>query len=479
MNRPIRHVAVACMVMFTLLLLNTTYNIVVRQSELNADPRNRRVRDAEFAQDRGAILAGQEQIARSEPSSGDFAFQRVYDQPYLYAPVTGYYSYDHASTALEASYSSKLAGTDDSQFVRRILDVATGEKPKGASVQTTINPAAQQAAYDGLDGRKGAVVASDPRTGAILAMVSTPGFDPNEVASHDLQEANEAWAQLADDPDHPMTNRATREIYPPGSVFKLVTAAAALENGRPVDQLIDSPTTLTLPNTTTELGNDSNCGGEQIDLEQALAVSCNTAFANLGLEMGPDALRNQAEEFGFGSRTLPELNAVASSFPAEMDEAQLAMSSIGQFEVAATPLQINMVTSAIANDGQLYNPYLVDTVRAANLSPIETNRPELRNRPLSAENANALADMMVTTVESGTGTNAQISGTDVGGKTGTAQSAPDRPPYAWFTSFARGDDGQPAVAVTVFVEDADMERSEIGGNAVAAPIARDVMESVL
>lgn len=479
MNRPIRRVAMVTMVLFTVLLLNLSYNVVVRQSTLNADPRNRRVRDAEFAQDRGPILAGQEQVARTVPSDGDFAFQRTYDQPYLYAPVTGYYSYDHGSTALESSYSSKLAGTDDSQFVRRVLDIATGEKPTGASVETTINPAAQQAAYRGLEGKKGAVVASDPTTGAILAMVTTPSYDPNVIAQHDLAAANKAYQQLADDPGNPLTNRATREIYPPGSVFKLVTAAAALENGRPVDQLIDSPAELTLPGTRTQLGNETNCGGTQITMEQALKVSCNTAFANLALELGEDKMREQAEAFGFESRPLPDLNAVASRYPTDMNDAQLAMTGIGQFDVAATPLQMNMVTSAIANEGRLYRPYIVDTVRASNLRPIQTTRPDLMGRPVSEQTATEVADMMRAVVESGTGTTAQISGVDVGGKTGTAQSAPDRPPYAWFTAFARDDQGTPKVAVTVFVEDADVARSEIAGGALAAPIARDVMESVL
>lgn len=479
MNRPIRRVALVCFVLFTVLMLNVTYNVVVRQSSLNADARNRRVRDAEFAQDRGPILAGQVQIARTEPSDGQFAFQRVYDQPYLYAPITGYYSYDHGSTALEAKYSSKLAGTDDSQFVRRVLDVATGEKPKGASVETTIVPAAQEAAFAGLDGKKGAVVASDPKTGAILAMVTTPSFDPNTIGSHDLSASNKAYARLADDPARPLSNRATREIYPPGSVFKLVTASAALENGRPVDQPVDSPAQLTLPGTQAQLGNDAPCGGSQVTMEQALAVSCNTAFANLALEVGPDKMRDQSEKFGFGTQPLTDLNAVASRYPDEMNDAQLAMTGIGQYDVAATPLQINMVTSAIANHGQLYRPYVVETVRASNLSPIETHRPDLMGKPLSGENADALASMMETVVDEGTGTNAQISGVDVGGKTSTAQSDPSRPPYALFTSFARNDDGEPVVAVTVFVEDAGVDRSQVSGGGLAAPIARDVMESLL
>ena len=190
-------------------------------------------------------------------------------------------------------------------------------------------------------------------------------------------------------------------------------------------------------------------------------------------------MRAKAEEFGFGTQPLADLNAVASRYPTEMNDAQLAMTGIGQYEVAATPLQMTLVASAIANRGQLYRPYVVGTVRASNLSPIETHRPDLMSRPLSGENADALAGMMETVVTEGTGTNAQISGATVGGKTSTAQSAPDRPPYAWFTSFAKDDEGTPKIAVTVFVEDAGVSRSEVSGGGLAAPIARDVMESVL
>lgn len=479
MNRPIRRVAIVAMVMFGLLLANGTFTMVVRQDSLNANPLNRRTRDEEFAQDRGPILAAQTQIAQTVPSKDQFQFQRTYPDGALYAPITGYYSYDHARSGLESSMNQELAGTADSQLIRRVVDTVTGQKPTGASVETTINPKAQQAAAKALGNRKGAVVALDPRTGAVLAMVTSPSYDPNRIASHDLSDANKAYQELANDPNKPMANRAAREIYPPGSTFKLVTAAAALENGSRPDTMVASPERLRLPQTNYDLTNDSNCGGANITLDRALQVSCNTAFANVGLDLGADKLRAQAEKFGFGSRPLPELNAVASRYPDNPDLPSTALTAIGQHDVAATPLQMTMVTAAIANNGDLYEPYVVSTVRGANLTPIETRKPRLRGRTMSQDNAKALAQMMQNVVNDGTGSNAQIRGTEVGGKTGTAQSDPKRPPYAWFTSYALDDKGQPAVAVTAFVEDADIQRSDIAGGRVAAPIAKAVMEAVL
>lgn len=178
----------------------------------------------------------------------------------MYAPITGYYSYDFGRSGLEYSQNSQLSGTDDSQFVRRMLDIVTGEKPAGATVETTINPDLQQAAYQAMGNRKGAVVALDPKTGAVLAMVSTPSYDPpNDLASHDRQKATQAWSELNADSGSPLSNRAVREVYPPGSVFKLVTAAAALENGHPpVDQPVDAPPeTLRLPGSQTYLATSS------------------------------------------------------------------------------------------------------------------------------------------------------------------------------------------------------------------------------
>ena len=344
-------------------------------------------------------------------------------------------------------------------------------------MQTTIVPKVQQAAAEALGDQKGAVVALDPQTGAVLAMVTSPSYDPNDIASHDIDEAHKAYTRLANDPERPLANRAAREIYPPGSTFKLVTASAALAAGKTPESKVESPVRLKLPGTNIYLGNSGPCGGREVTITQALRVSCNTAFANLGLEVGEDKLREQSTQFGFNQRHLPDLGGAASRFPDEVDDAQLALSAIGQFDVAATPLQMAMVSAAIANDGVLMNPYLVSMVQAPDLKPLETHKPEVLSKPLTPEHAAEMQEMMVVVVESGTGRNAQISGVEVGGKTGTAQSDPRRKPFAWFTSFAPLED--PKVAVAVIVEDADIRRDDIAGGRVAAPIAKAVMEAAL
>ncbi len=478
MNRQIRRVAFVAMLMFALLLANGTYMVIFRESALTAEPANRRVRDAEFAQDRGSILAaGKTEIARTVGSRDRFEYQRDYPDGPLYSAVTGFYSYDHGRTGLENSYNTELAGTDDSLFVRRLIDLATDKTPEGASVQTTIVPKIQQAAATALGDQKGAVVALDPSTGAVLAIVTSPGYDPNAVADHDIDKANRAYADLAGDDERPLANRAVREIYPPGSTFKLVTAAAALADGKKPASTVASPNKLRLPGTKTDLPNSSNCGGTKVSITQALRVSCNTAFANLGLDLGATKLREQAQAFGFDQRHLSDLGGVASQFPDELDEAQLALSSIGQYDVAASPLQMAMVTAAIANDGVLMDPYVVSMVQASDLKPIDTHEPEVLSKPMTPENARELQKMMNVVVNNGTGGNARISGVEVGGKTGTAQSDLSRKPFAWFTSFAPLDD--PSIAVAVIVEDADVPRNDIGGGRIAAPIARAVMEAGL
>lgn len=472
MNRSIRRMALVASVLFLALLVNASVAQVWRESSLNADSRNRRVLDAEFAQNRGAILAGDIQIATTTQTKDRFKYQRSYPQGSLYASVTGWYAYDFGRSALEASYSAELAGTASSQTIDRLVDMFTGATPVGATVQTTISPKLQQIATEKLGNMKGAVVALDPKTGAILAMVTTPTYDPNTLATHDLTAARTSWTTLNADASKPLSDRATREIYPPGSTFKLVTAAAALENGMAADTMIDTPSSLTLPNSSSVLGNSTNCGNGQLTIDKALQMSCNTAFANIGAMLGADKLRAQAQKFGFGAAPMTDLTTAKSQFPAKADAAQTMLSAIGQYDVAASPLQMAMVVAAIANDGVLKQPYLVSEVRGADLRVLYRHGPD-EKRAVSAASAQTLQQMMVNVVQTGTGTAAKVSGVTVGAKTGTAQRDLTQNPYAWFVSFAK----DPDIAIAVFIEDADVDRTDIAGGRLAGPIAKALIEA--
>jgi peptidoglycan glycosyltransferase len=486
MNKPIRTMAIVCLALFLALMVNSTYLQYLQADDLNSRNDNKRVRDAEFSRERGAILVRGNSVAESVPVDDQFEFQRQYPQPLKYAHLTGYYSYTYGRSAVELTQNEILSGSDPRLFVNRVVDMFGNTQPKGGDVSLTIDPQAQNAAYDGLrdlggPNIKGSVVALDPSTGAILAMVSSPTYDPTDLSSHRLTTISDSWKQLTSDPSRPMLNRGIQERFPPGSTFKLVTAAAALSSGQYTpESMVPGGAELDLPLTDDTLPNDSggDCGGSKVTLTQALMVSCNVAFGWLGMELGDDALREQAEKFGFGDKYLDDLNGqVESVFPADPDEPQTALSAIGQFDVSSTPLQMAMVTAGIANGGTVMKPYLVDEVRSPNLDVLDKANPEPYRSAVSSSVARDLTQMMIEVVDRGTGMTAQIPGTKVAGKTGTAQTSVDRNPYAWFVSFAPADD--PQVAVAVLIEDAGVARDAISGSGLAAPIAKRVMEAVM
>jgi penicillin-binding protein A len=480
-NTPLRRLATVMLVMFLVLMGSATSVQYVQAESLNTDSRNVRTLYREYGNARGPIVVADDSVAQSVKVDDPFGYQREYSDGDLYSAVTGFYSIVHGSSQLERAANDQLTGRSDQLFFSRVRDLITGRETQGAAVETTILPAAQQAARDGLGDQQGAVVAIEPSTGRILALVSTPGFDPNDLAAHTSAEANSAYTELAAADGNPLRSNATLETYPPGSTFKLVTAAAALESGQYDEESeLPAPVELDLPQTTATIGNfgGGGCGGDPITLADALRVSCNTAFAQLGMDLGADALREQAQRFGFDDPTLTIPMAVAeSTFPASPNEPQTAQSAIGQFDVQATPLQMAMVSAAIANDGKLMHPYVVDRVRAADLSVVSETEPELLSTAVSPGTATQLTDMMLGVVESGSGTAAQISGVQVAGKTGTAQTSNGAAPHAWFTSFAPADD--PQVAVAVIVEHGGAMGSEATGGQVAAPIARAVIQAVL
>jgi peptidoglycan glycosyltransferase len=481
MNPPLRRVAVALLVMFGALLANATWLQVVDAGSLRQKPGNSRVLLSEYEHQRGPIVAGSLTIARSVATKDRLKYLRVYPQGEEYAAITGYYSVTLGPSGIERTEDSILSGSDDRLFVRRLSDLVTGRTPRGGTVVLTVNPKAQDAAWNGMQGKRGAVVALDPRTGAVLALVSTPSYDPADLSSHSTAAIGRAKERLENDKSRPLANRASGEIYPPGSTFKVVTAAAALSSGKYTPTTsIPAPHQLTLPQTNRKLrnfGNEVCAGSGKMSLRDALRISCNTAFAGLGLKLGPDALREQAERFGFGQTPLDLGVPAASVFPTELNPPQTAQAAIGQFDVAATPLQMAMVAAGVANDGVVMKPYLVKELQAPDLSVLERTQPKALSQAVDAPVAAQLTSMMVDVVRRGTATAARISGVTVAGKTGTAQHGDGQAPHAWFIAFAPAEN--PVVAVAVLVEDGGNAGSEATGGRVAAPIARSVIEAVL
>jgi len=476
----VRRIAAIVTVLLLSLLVNLTWQQVVKAEEYRSATGNQRQLLDEYSRQRGPILVGGAGVAQSVATDGALKYLRVYKSGEAYAPATGFYSLVYGATGLEKTENEVLSGSDSRFLVDRFSQLFAGRAPKGGAVRLTLDGKAQQAAYEGLAGRTGAVVAIDPRTGAILALASSPSFDPNRLSSHSPAAIRAAYDEYSTDPKRPLLNRPLAQTLPPGSTFKLVTAAAALESGNYTpDSELPGPASIVLPETTRPLNNWTGqpCGPNDVTtLTEALVISCNTAFASLGVELGQDALRAQAEKFGFGTNFDIPLKAAASVFPSDLDTPQTGMAAIGQFDVRATALQMAMVAAGIGNNGSVMRPYLVQQVLAPDLSVLENTQPQQFSTALTPEHAAQLQNMMVDVVEKGTGSNARIPGVRVGGKTGTAQSAPGKPPHAWFVSVAGLPD--PRVAVAVVLENGG-GAAEISGNKLAAPIARAVMEAVL
>jgi peptidoglycan glycosyltransferase len=482
-NAPIRRLSAVVALLFCALLVSSTTIQVVQAKSLQDRPDNRRTLLDSYARERGQILVGGTPVAKSVPTKDELKWLRTYPQGELYSHVTGYYSFTYgAGGGLEGADNDLLSGSSDTLFYRRVSDILTGKTPSGASLELTINPAAQKAADQALGDQRGAVVALDPKTGDILALVSHPAYDPSLLSGHDTKKVQSAWTRLNADKGRPLIDRAIGgDLYPPGSTFKLVTAAAALESGKFTEESqVPGPATLDLPQTTVNLPNDDHlpCGpGNKTSLTHALQVSCNTAFGWLGMRLGADALRSQAAKFGVGDKLEIPMSVTPSRVPAELNEPQTAQAAIGQYDVRMTPLQVAMISAAIANNGVVMQPRLVKRVLSSDLEVINQPDPVELSQAVSPDTSAALTRMMETVVTSGTGTAAQIPGVDVAGKTGTAQHGKGLAPHAWFTAFAPAQDAK--VAVAVVVEDGGRLGNEAFGGKVAAPIAKSVMQAVL
>ncbi|MFF3870207.1 peptidoglycan D,D-transpeptidase FtsI family protein [Streptomyces sp. NPDC001978] len=483
MNKTIRRASVFALLLVLALLVRATWVQFYDGKALADDTDNRRNAIETYAGPLGNIVVAGDSITGSaQTTGGDLAYKRTYTDGRLYAAVTGYASQSYAPTQLEGIYQDLLNGTDSR--LKTVMDTVTGERADPGDVVTTIDPAVQKAAYDALGGKKGGAVAIDPKTGRILAAVSTPSYDPSSLA--DANTAGAAWKRLNADSDKPLTNRALRQPLPPGSTFKLVVAAAALEDGLygNVDEHTVSPDPYTLPGSTKVLANENRSAPcENATIRVALRYSCNNVFSKMAVDLGQDKVRAMAEKFGFDDDKLDvPVRAYTSVYPSDMDKAQTALSGIGQFDVTATPLQMAMVSAAIANGGKLVSPHMVAQITDSGGDVLKNYDDSTDTKEIvSSSTAEQLRSAMETVVNDGTGTNARIAGVTVGGKTGTAQHGENnsKTPYAWFTSYGKSDSTGKEVAVAVMVEQSDAARSEVSGNGLAAPVARAMMKAAL
>ncbi|SCL23109.1 cell elongation-specific peptidoglycan D,D-transpeptidase [Micromonospora nigra] len=495
MNAPLRRVGIVVMVLFGLLFANLNWIQAYKADEYRTSDYNGRVQVAEYERRRGNIEAGGTALAVSKETDGELKFLRTYPGGAKYAHVIGYKPVNLAATGVERFENDFLAGTSDQLIANRVKDMFTGDRTAGGNVLLTLSRRAQDVAYDQLRNNnrgadKGAAIAIDPRTGAVQAMVSMPSFDPNPLASHSTSEATAAYNRLEQDPDRPLRNRALAETLPPGSTFKIVVAAAALENGVGPETRIPAGPSFTPPTSGEPIRNaaPSICPESEVTLIDAVTESCNTGFAQLGLRLGADTIKEKARQFGFEQDDLrvgrPGEGGleVAASRTGSMenpdggdDPGALAQSSIGQRDVRMTPLQGALIAATVANGGRQYEPYVVRQLLGPDRTTVyEPVEPRVLRQPVSSQVAGDLRDMMVSVVRNGSGGNAQINGYTVGGKTGTAQSAPDRPDHGWFIGFVLDKDGNAISAVCVLLEQAGS-----GGSAEAARIAGQIMRAVI
>lgn len=481
MNAQIRKIFVVVLIMFGMLGLAITNTQFISAPSLNADPRNVRTNLHAAAIDRGPIIVEKTAIASSELED-DNHYTRVYDQGPLYVAATGYFSsVGYGSTGIEAAEENVLDGQSQTLLGQRLRNLLTGEQRQGGGVELTLRASMQEAAAAALGDRKGAVVALDAKTGAILALYSSPSFDPNALASRDAGEVQDAYATLDADPKNPMLNRTISERYAPGSTFKVLTAIALIENGiADPDTRMNSPVSTILPGTNTEVSNieSSTCGDGNPTLTEAFARSCNTTFVIASEKLTTQQLTDVTNRFGFGREQEIPLTVIPSVFPSDADSAQLAMSSIGQYTVQATPMQMAQVAQTIANGGQMMTPYLIKQIVDADNQTIRKTKATEAGRPISADTASKVTGMMKAVVSQpyGSGTPMALPNVSVAAKTGTAETGDGDRANAWAIGFAPADN--PQIAFAVIVEGDETNPTPHGGD-VAGPVAKAVLEAGL
>ncbi|HXJ65336.1 MAG TPA: penicillin-binding protein 2 [Actinomycetota bacterium] len=489
MNRQIRRLGVAMVLLFVILFVAVNIIQVYGAPKISNNAANPRLITQSFDVARGEILAadGRTVLARSIDTGRRLRFQRRYPIGPLFAHITGFFSVKCGISRLESTYNDYLGAKSNDLLGSTLKDLILNQPKRGASVITTIDPKLQQVAFDELSKvapHGGAVVALDPSTGEVKAMVTIPQYDPNSLTQPNLDRQESACKRITDAPDDPLLSNATDQLYPPGSTFKLIDLSAALEHGMTLQTRFPNPAILDLPQTTVNLQNfgGEHCAGgaPTITLEQALIESCNVTFAELGLRLGPQVLFDQSNAYGFDQHIPFDIPFNEGSFPppsAFQDrEAAVAFSAIGQFDVKANPLQMALVSAAIANGGVQMQPHLVSRIVGPDGQVLQTFSPSVFGQPISQTTASEMTQAMVEVVNQGTGTAARIPGVSVAGKTGTAQTAGGAP-HAWFTCFAPADN--PQIAVAVVVLNGGTLASEATGGQVAAPVARAVVEAAL
>lgn len=484
MNQAIRHSWVAAVAMFALLFGALSYVQVVGADDLKTNPLNQRAILQNYCNDRGAIIVGGTPIAESvETGSETCKFQRTYTQPELYAGLTGYFSKNYGATGLEQSMGAELAGNSDQLFLDRVGQLFLGNQPKGASVELTIDPQIQQLAYSLIpDGQRGSIVVTNPKTGAILAMASKPSYNPNSVATQDAAAERANINELVKVPGINLNQNVsgpTGELLAPGSVFKLVDTAAALASGKyNKDSELPNPAEMPFPGIVYKLPNyaGGNCyTRDTASFAFALQQSCNTPFASIALDLGRDAIAEQAKKFGFGEDVGDQLklgHALGNGFPDNLDGPGLAQSAIGQKDVRATPLQINMMTSAIANGGKQMQPNLIKTLRSPDLRVIDEPQPQQLRTSTTPQIASQITEWMASAVSEGIAKGAAVPGVQVAGKTGTAELG-NGTNNSWFTGFAPANN--PQVSVTIVMEGVNITT----GAQLTSPNAKKIFEAVL
>jgi penicillin-binding protein A len=482
MNKQIRLVGMAMIGLFVLLFGQLNYLQVFKAHSLNHNALNTRLVLKKFTTKRGDLVTSDGVVlAHSNPTTDGLKWQRTYPQGSLYAGITGYFSFTYGEAGAERSFDADLTGSNVSFQIPHSLKDLTVNQDKSQTVTLTVSDKLQRVAAQQLGKRHGAVVALDPTTGAILAMVSTPSFDPTLLAGHDQTQVREAWQELNADPAKPLLPAAYQQRYFPGSTFKVMTASAALDH-RPDLATKPYPALSALPLPQTNGQVLRNFGGEVCGgvLAELFRVSCNTGFAAIGLDMGGPTLASEAQAFGFDKTPPLDLPGAAQAFfPAgdsfNQDQPGLAKSAIGQQDVQAPPLEMAMVASAIANGGVIMKPHVLKQVTNSEGQVTRTASPSPWLTATSPQTAAQMSQLMTSVVNNGTGTAAKLPNVQVAGKTGTAQTGQNAI-HAWFIAFAPA--AKPTVAVAVLVEN-QPESNEATGGAIAAPIAKAVLQAAL